>query len=127
MDRWTDGQPDGWMDVSLYSCHMYCVYSFTEFQKHQLPEGYKQYPEVRSNLGHNRCLWDPINFQGFTREFVIRQEKWRVLAGGTWSLRSAAVTYCTAMRRSGVQFPVGTVYLSSFTSFARDSKWGCRL
>ena len=83
MDRWTDGRPDGWMDVSLYSCHMYCVYSFTEFQKHQLPEGYKQYPEVRSNLGHNRCLWDPINFQGFTREFVIRQEKWRVLAGGT--------------------------------------------
>ena len=28
------------------------------------------------------------------------------------------------MRRPGVQFPVGTVCLSSFTSFARDSKWG---
>ena len=26
-----------------------------------------------------------------------------------------------------VQFPVGAVYLLSFTSFARDSKWGCRL
>ena len=25
------------------------------------------------------------------------------------------------------KYPVGTVYLSSFTSFARDSKWGCRL
>ena len=44
-----------------------------------------------------------------------------------WSLRSAAVTQWTTMRRPGVQFPVGTVYLSSFTSFARDSKWGYRL
>ena len=26
----------------------------------------------------------------------------------------------------GVQFSVGTVYLLSFMSFARDSKWGCR-
>ena len=41
-----------------------------------------------------------------------------------WSLCSTAVTWWTAMRRPGVQFPVGTVYLSSFTSFARDSKWG---
>ena len=30
-------------------------------------------------------------------------------------------------RRPRVRFPVGTVYLPSFTSFARDSKWGCRL
>ena len=44
-----------------------------------------------------------------------------------WSLRSAAVTQWTAMQRPGVQFPVGTVHLSSFTSFAKDSKWGCRL
>ena len=29
-----------------------------------------------------------------------------------WSLRSAAVTYWTAMPRSGVQFPVGTVYFN---------------
>ena len=36
-----------------------------------------------------------------------------------WSLRSGN---CYATAR--VQFPVGTVYLSSFTSFARDSKWG---
>ena len=42
-------------------------------------------------------------------------------------LRSAAVTYWTAKRRPGVQFLVGTVYLSSFTSFAGNSKWGCRL
>ena len=27
----------------------------------------------------------------------------------------------------GVRFPVGTMYLQSFTSLARDSKWGCRL
>ena len=40
---------------------------------------------------------------------------------------SRAVTLWTAMRRPGVQFPVGTVYLLSFTFFARDSKWGCRL
>ena len=33
----------------------------------------------------------------------------------------------TAMRRPGVRFPVGTVHLSSFTSFARYSKRGCRL
>ena len=30
----------------------------------------------------------------------------------------------TATRRPGVRFPVGTVYLPIFTSFARDSKWG---
>ena len=33
--------------------------------------------------------------------------------------------YCLFMR--GVRFSVGTVYLPSFASFARDSKWGCRL
>ena len=44
-----------------------------------------------------------------------------------WSLRGAAVVQWTATRRPGVRFPVGTVYLLSFSSFARDSKWGCRL
>ena len=39
--------------------------------------------------------------------------------------RSGSVMYCHAT--AGVRFPVGTVYLLSFTSFARDSKWGCRL
>ena len=29
--------------------------------------------------------------------------------------------------RPGVRIPVGTVYISSFPSFARDSKWGYRL
>ena len=43
------------------------------------------------------------------------------------SLHGAVVVYWTAMRRPGVRFPVGTVYLPSFTSLARDSKWGCRL
>ena len=39
----------------------------------------------------------------------------------------AAEAQWTATRRPGVRFPVGTVYLPSFLSFARDSKWGCRL
>ena len=44
-----------------------------------------------------------------------------------WSLRGAAVAKWTATRRPGVRFPVGTVYLPSCTSFARDSKMGFRL
>ena len=44
-----------------------------------------------------------------------------------WSLRGAAVAQWTATRRPGVRFPVGTMYLPSYTSFARDSKWECRL
>ena len=32
---------------------------------------------------------------------------------------------CQATARGLIS--VGTVYLPSFTSFARDSKWGCRL
>ena len=43
------------------------------------------------------------------------------------SLRGTVVAQWTATRRPGVRFPVGTVYLPSFTSFAKDSKWGCRL
>ena len=39
------------------------------------------------------------------------------------SLRGTLVAKWTAMRRPGVRFPVGTVYLPSFTSFASDSKW----
>ena len=30
-----------------------------------------------------------------------------------------------ATQRPGVQFPMGTVFKPSFTSFARDGKWGC--
>ena len=33
----------------------------------------------------------------------------------------------TATWQRGIRFPVGMVYLPSFMSFARDSKWGCRL
>ena len=44
-----------------------------------------------------------------------------------WSLHGAAVAKWTAMQQPGVRFPVGTVYLPSFTSFARDRKWGCCL
>ena len=39
-----------------------------------------------------------------------------------WSLRGAAVAQWTASRQPGVRFLVGTVYLPSFMSFARDSK-----
>ena len=39
-----------------------------------------------------------------------------------WNLRGAAVALWTTKRRPGF-----AVYLSSLTSFVRDSKWGCRL
>ena len=39
--------------------------------------------------------------------------------------RSSSVM--TATRRTGIRFPVGTVYLPNFTFFARDSKWGYHL
>ena len=43
------------------------------------------------------------------------------------SFRGSAVAKWTATRQPRVRFPGGKVYLPSFTSFARDSKWGCRL
>ena len=43
----------------------------------------------------------------------------------TLAWRSGGVMDCHATAR--VRFPVGPVYLSSFASFSRDSKCGCRL
>ena len=57
----------------------------------------------------------------------VRARAWVRACVCVWSLRGAAVAKWTATRRPGVRFPVGTVYLPSCTSFARDSKMGCRL
>ena len=57
--------------------------------------------------------------------FTVINHTEYMLNNKTLAWCSGSVMDCHVTAR--VRFPVGTVYLPSFTSFARNSKWGRRL
>ena len=80
-------------------------------------------PNANLVINYSQRIWS-ISSVFKTCPYTLTYAMLGYIVKCVWSLRGAAVAWWTATRRPGVRFLVGTVYLASFASFARDSNWG---
>ena len=133
------------MTLSDFDFHsLLCVYHIFCFSVNCSWFGKKKKQYRDKYLAKHNAVFDQLDL--VTYEEVVRlpafQRKTLVLLGEYLSLRgtyieihlcvelawrSSSVMDCYATARGLIPDGNGTLYLTSLTSFARDSKWGCRL